>query len=85
MRVLFGLLFALAASSAVAEGLNSKYSEMGMMTVSFEDQELKLTIPYDREDGFGFGEQKMIAGSFLPINTAAQQGNTEGEPSGTLV
>ena len=85
MRLFFGLLFALAASSAAAEGLSSKYSEMGLMTVSFEDQELKLTIPYDREEGFGFAEQKMIAGSFLTINTAAQQVNTEGEPSGTLV
>lgn len=85
MRFVFGFLLALLAGAATANELNNDYSEMGRMSVQVGDRELELVIPLHEESGDAFAEQKLIMGSFLTINTAAQEVDDDGEPSGILV
>lgn len=82
MRTLFCFLAAILAGPVAAADLNDRYSEMGRMTVEVGDQVFELTIPYDLEMDLGYAEQRMIAGSFHTINTAAREVNGDGEPSG---
>lgn len=85
MRLAFGLLLALFAGAATANELNNDYSEMGRMSVLVGDRELDLVIPLHKESGDAYAEQKLIIGSVLTINTAAQEVGEDGEPSGTMV
>ncbi len=81
-RVFTGLAgLSLVVSGAVAANdLAPRYSIMGEMTVELGGQTLQLVIPYDNETSTAYGEQKMIMGSFLTLNTVGVGVGENGAP-----
>ncbi|MDQ2091589.1 hypothetical protein [Marimonas arenosa] len=75
----------LSAGALAAAELAPRYEAMGEMTVEMGGDILELVIPYDKEKGSAYAEQKMIMGSFLTINSVGRVVGADGAPGRPMV
>ena len=81
IRAWLGLVLAAGTCGLAGAGeLAPRYEAMGEMTLAMDGQEQALVIPFDKEKGRAYAEQKMLMASFLTVNMVGRGVGEDGKP-----